>query len=219
MSGPIAIGWYTSLGPTALPSLLRAYTLRFPRTRVELHEDTQNRLRKQLDDGQVGLAIVYDLDLPAEWRTTPLATRQPHVLVGADHRLTGVDGPVRLLDLADDPMILLDAPPNSYHAMEVCRQAGFAPRVAYRTQNYETARAFVGRDLGWTLLVQRPAPEITYEGLPVVAKEIHDPRPDPVSVVVAWHQDSVLSRAARAFIQFTASGQSAFAEFPENHPQ
>ncbi len=219
VSGPIAIGCYTSLGPTVLPSLLRAYTSRYPQTRVELREDTQSRLRKQLDDGELDLAIVYDLDLPAEWRTTLLGTRRPHVLVGPEHRLAGVKGPVRLTELADDPMILLDAPPSSYHALEVCRQAGFAPRVAYRTQNYETARAFVGRDLGWTLLVQRPAPEITYEGLAMVTKEIRDPQPDSVGVVVAWHQGSMLSRAARAFIQFTADEQTHFPDFLGKNPQ
>ncbi|MBE9373616.1 LysR family transcriptional regulator [Saccharopolyspora sp. HNM0983] len=219
VSGPLALGCYTSLGPTVLPSLLRSYTVRYPQTRVELHEDTQNRLRKQLVDGEVDLVIAYALDLPDEWRTAVLGTRRPHVLVGPEHPLTGADGPVRLAELAEDPMILLDAPPSSYHALEVCRQAGFEPRVAYRTQNYETARAFVGRDLGWTLLVQRPAPEVTYEGLPVVVKELHDPRPDPVGVVVAWHRGSMLSRAARAFIRFATSEPEDSADFPGNHPR
>ncbi|MFD2396016.1 LysR substrate-binding domain-containing protein [Prauserella oleivorans] len=53
-------------------------------------------------------------------------------------------GRLRLAELAEDPMVLLDAPPSSEHALDVCRQAGFAPRVAYRTENFETARAFVG---------------------------------------------------------------------------
>lgn len=206
VAGPVAIGCYPALGPTVLPALLAGFTQRFPRARVEFREDTQNRLRTQFDNGELDLAIVYDLELSAEWRKATLMTREPTVLLGSDHRLAGGDGPVRLADLRDDPMVLLDAPPSSNHAMEVCRGAGFAPRVAYRTSNYETARAFVGRGLGWTLLLQRPPLDVTYENLPLVVRPLVDPVPDSVDVVVAWHQDSMLSRVTRAFIHFASTG-------------
>lgn len=201
-AGPMVLGCYPSLGPTILPSLLDEFTGQYPRVDVDFREDTQNRLRKQLDDGELDLAIVYDLDLSPEWRTSVLMGREPMLVLGTDHPLAETEGPVRLADLADEPMILLDAPPSSAHALNVCRAAGFAPRVAFRARNYETARAFVGRGLGWTLLVQRPHFDVTYEGLEVVVKTIVDPPPAPVGIVVAWHQDSLLSRATRAFIDF-----------------
>lgn len=207
VAGPIAIGCYPALGPTILPSMLYGFTTKFPRAQVEFREDTQNRLRAQIEGGELDLAIVYDLDLSPEWRTQELMKREPMVILGADHRLAGVDGPLRLADLADDPMVLLDAPPSSNHALEVCRMAGFAPRVAYRTGNYETARAFVGRGLGWTLLLQRPRFDVTYEGLELVAKSIVDPSPPEVAVVVMWHQDAMLSRVARAFVHFVATSE------------
>lgn len=216
-AGPLVLGCYPSLGPTLLPSLLHAFTQHHPRVDVDFREDTQNRLRKQLDDGEIDLALVYDLSLSPEWRVEVLMIREPRVVLGTDHRLAHQEGPLRLVDLADDPMILLDAPPSSEHAMTTCREAGFAPRIAYRTRNYETARAFVGRGLGWTLLLQRPHFDVTYEGLEVVVKEIVDPAPAPVGIVVAWHRDSLLSRAARSFIQFVA--QRARADFPPGAPE
>lgn len=205
VTGPIAVGCYPALGPTILPSMLYAFTKEFPRASVEFHEDTQNRLRSELERGELDLAIVYDLDLSPEWRTLPLMTREPLVVLGADHPLAGIEGPIRLGDLAEHPMVLLDAPPSTHHAMDVCRRAGFAPEVAYRTANFETARAFVGRGLGWTLLLQRPRVDVTYEGLEVVVKTISEPALPAVHVVVAWHQDVTLSRVARAFIQFVST--------------
>lgn len=86
----------------------------------------------------------------------------------------------------------------------MCRGAGFEPRVALRTSNYETARALVGRGLGWALLVQRTATDVSYEGRPVVAKEVSDPVLPPVKIVVAWPRDARLSRAAQAFVQLVA---------------
>lgn len=216
VAGPLVIGCYPSLSPTVLPALLRSFTQRYPKVRVELREDTQNRLRKQLDDGELDLAIVYDLELSPEWRTTRLATRKPTVLLDAGHRLASCRGRLRLAELAEDPMVLLDAPPSSEHALDVCRQAGFAPRVAYRTENFETARAFVGRGLGWTLLVQRPRHDVTYEGLEVVVKTELDPQPDPVDVVVAWHSASMLSKVSRLFVQFVAARADTSQDSPAN---
>lgn len=89
VAGPVAIGCYPALGPTVLPALLAGFTQRFPRARVEFREDTQNRLRTQLDNGELDLAIVYDLELSAEWRKATLMTREPMVLLGSDHRLAG----------------------------------------------------------------------------------------------------------------------------------
>ncbi|WP_307845946.1 LysR substrate-binding domain-containing protein [Saccharomonospora sp. NB11] len=69
-----------------------------------------------------------------------LSSRAPAVSLAPEHPLASVDGPLRLSDLADEPMVRLDAPPSSHHAMEVCQFAGFAPKIGYRTQNFETAR-------------------------------------------------------------------------------
>ncbi|MBB3664881.1 MULTISPECIES: LysR substrate-binding domain-containing protein [Prauserella salsuginis group] len=218
VAGPLALGCYPSLGPTVLPELFRAFTQCYPDVRIELHEATQNRLRSSLDDGELDLAIAYDLGLSQDWRTSTLGTRDPLVLLAPDHPLAGAPGPLRLVDLAAEPMVLLDAPPSSEHAFEVCRQAGFAPRVAYRTQNFETARAFVGRGLGWTLLVQRPQHDRTYDGSSVVARTDLEPRPDPVEIVVAWNRGSMLSTVSRTFVQFAAGARSTSLESPGNNP-
>jgi DNA-binding transcriptional LysR family regulator len=199
--GPVVVGCYPSLGPTVLPSLIHGFLRRHPRATVEFREDNQDRLRAQIDGGEIDVCIVYDLDLSPEWRTAVLMWRTPMVVLPAGHRLA--ENPqLRLADLADEPMVLLDAPPSSNHALAMCRRAGFAPRVTYRTRNYETARAFVGRGLGWTLLVQRPALDVTYEGLPVVLRDIAEPVLDQVAVVIAWHPNALPSRVTRAFIEF-----------------
>ena len=57
----------------------------------------------------------------------------------------------------------------------------------------------MGRGLGWTILVQRPSGDVTYEGLPVAVSEIATPS-------LARSQSTwcgarlLLSRATRAFL-------------------
>lgn len=199
--GPVRVGCYPSLGPTLLPSLVRAFTVTHPAAIVDLHEGDQNALRRQVDRGELDLALIYTLDIPAEWDIELLLTRRPHVLLHAGHPAAGDAEPLDLAALADEPMVLLDVPPSSGHARSVCAQAGFSPKVAYRTRNYETARSFVGRALGWSLLLQRPHGDVSYEGFPLVARTIGTPPFDAVGVGICWRRGTLLSRPARAFIE------------------
>ena len=204
VTGVLHVGCYTTLGPTVLPPLLDAFGSRYPAARLELREDTLDRLRTAVDARDVDVTIAYDIDLPRHWSTVAWLANAPRVHVGAHHRLAEVDKPVRLIDLADEPLILLDAPPSREHVLEMCRTAGFEPRIAFRTSNFETARALVGRGLGWALLVQRTSTDVSYEGRTVVARDVAEPELAPVPIVVAWPREARLSRAAQAFVQLVA---------------
>lgn len=208
VAGPVAVGCYPSLGPTLLPSLLAGFTRAHPRARVDFREDTQNRLRALLDSHDLDVAFLYDLELEPGLDTATVDVRRPMVLLAADHPLAAAPT-LRLHDLAGEPMVLLDAPPSSGHALSVCAEAGFTPSIAYRAQNFETARSFVGRGLGWTLLLQRPAMDITYEGLPLALRAVVDPEPAAVEVVLAWRKDALPSRVAQTFIDFVVAEQKS----------
>lgn len=200
VSGVVRVGCYPSLAPTVLPVLVSEFTAAHPDARVEIYENTQDELTHRLESGELDLAIMYDLDLDPSWRTAQLAQLQPRAVLPATHRLADSNGPIDLGHLRNDPMVLLDAPPSSNHAYFCCARAGFTPHVVYRARTYETARSFVGRGFGWTLLLQRPSASVTYEGHPVVVKDIGAPTLPPVAVEVVWPPDSLLSRAARTFI-------------------
>lgn len=212
--GMVRLGCYPSLAPTVLPSLVEEFTGRHPSVRLEVHELTQDQLTHRLENGDLDLAIMYDLDLAATWRTATLRHLRPRVFLPAQHRLADSRGPIDLSHLRKDPMVLLDAPPSGNHAFECCARAGFTPRIAHRARTYETARAFVGRGLGWTLLLQRPSSDTTYEGNPVVVKEIGAPVLPEVAVDLVWHPESLLSRATRTFISDAVASTARTAAIP-----
>lgn len=200
LTGPLSIGCYPGLGPTTFPRLLAGFSELHPGVDIEFHEDTQDELPRRLADGELDLAILYDLDLPHDLPRTVLESRVPYVLLPAAHPMAGTK--VDLRDLAREPMVLLDAPPSSGHALALCAQAGVRPQIGYRTETYETARALVGRGLGWSLLVTFPHTQLTYEGLELGVGELDYPIPDPVRVVVAWRDDAAPGHRAREFIRF-----------------
>lgn len=199
-AGVVRLGCYPSLAPTLLPPLITGFAETQPETHLEVTEATQDQLTASLEGGLLDAAIMYDLDLAPTWRRACLAMLTPLVVLPGDHPLAARGGAVDLAELRADPMVLLDAPPSSAHALDCCAIAGFSPRIGYRARTYETARAFVGRGLGWTILMQRPSADVTYEGLPVAVREIATPGIADVSVNVVWHPESLLNRATRAFL-------------------
>jgi hypothetical protein len=62
-------------------------------------------------------------------------------------------------------------------------------------------RTLVGRGLGYGILVQRPANPASYEGYPVVMKEI-EPAVPPVGVDVIWAAGRAPADRVAALIAF-----------------
>ncbi len=208
VTGVLTIGCYTTLGPTVLPPLVEGFRRRNPAVRVELREDTLDGLRGPVDARDIDVAMAYDIDLPRHWDKVVWQRSAPRVHLSADHPLAQADS-LHLLDLAAEPMVLLDIPPSREHVLGMCRAVGLQPRVALRTGNYETARAFVGRGLGWSLMVQRTPSEVSYEGRRVVTREVTEPQLPPVSIVVTWPHEARLSRAAQAYVHLVAGAAAA----------
>lgn len=182
--GPITIGCYPTLARTILPPLLQGFGRLHPRVDLAVLEATHDRLRGPLEDGRVDVAFVYDTLIPGEPQRAKLFELPAHVIVAADDPLAA-EGVVRLEQLVDRDLILLDAPPSSEHTLSLFAARGLTPRVRHRVQSSEAVRALVARGLGYGILVQRPANPASYEGYPVAMLEI-SPAVPPVGVDVIW---------------------------------
>ena len=194
VAGTVRVGCYTTLAPGLLPATIGRFTARHPRARVEFVEGSQDVLQRGLLDGELDVAVLYDHRLDPVLELTPLSSNTPHLVLPRDHRLVHGSAPVALADLVDEPMVLLDLPPSSEHALGVCLAAGLSPRIRYRTVNAETARALVGQGLGFTVLAQ-PEPGGRDEVAAVPIAE--DPAPLPI--VMGWSGRVAPTATARAF--------------------
>lgn len=198
--GPITIGCYPTLAPTILPPLLQGFGREHPRVELAIVEATHDRLEGRLEAGQVDVAFVYDTLIPGEPQRATLFELPAHVVVAGDDPLASAAS-VRLEELVERDLILLDAPPSSEHTLSLFAARGLIPRVRHRVQSYEAVRALVGRGLGYGILVQRPANPASYEGYPVAMLEIA-PAVPPVGVDVIWPASPEPTRRARVLIDY-----------------
>ncbi|HWH25599.1 MAG TPA: LysR family transcriptional regulator [Pseudolysinimonas sp.] len=203
LSGALAVGCYVTLAPTLMPTLLERFGAEHPAVRTDFVEGTQLELEAALIAGSLDVAVLFDMDLGDSIATAELFRLRPHVVVNADNPLAA-HKTVRLRELADLPFVLLDVPPSSANAIHILRDAGIDPQVRYRTTSLETARSLIGRGMAWSILLQRPPSNVTYEGGQVHALEIADPV-DDVRVLMGWSRTAHLSRAAQEMVQISAA--------------
>lgn len=207
LAGPLAVGCYVSLAPTVLPPLLEGFARLHPEVTLDFFEGSQDEIQEKLFSGALDLAVLYDMDLGSGLESVLLYSSSGYVLLDAGHRFAAA-AEVRLVDLQQEPMILLDAPPSSRHTMSLFERAGVQPRIQYRTTDFELTRSLVGRGLGYTVLVQRPRGDLTYEGLPVLARPI-TPAVKTVVVKLAWPARIRLNDRALALVDFAQDSVGA----------
>jgi DNA-binding transcriptional LysR family regulator len=197
-SGTIRVGCFDTLAPVLVPQLLVAAAEHNPGLMVDVTEGQSDVLQEQLLDGLTDLAVMYGLELMPGLRTELLWTMRLYVVLPGDHRFARRSS-VRLADLAGEPMIMLDAPPSRMHMLTALAGIGITPTVGRVTHNFETLRSLVGRGYGWGLLVQHPAVDRSYEGLPIRSLRIEEPI-EPAPVVAVTVAGSASPRRTQAVI-------------------
>ncbi|GEK86405.1 LysR family transcriptional regulator [Microbacterium aerolatum] len=198
--GPITIGCYPTLVPTVLPHLLRGFEERHPKIDLVILEITHERLDERLAAGEIDAAFIYDALVPGHPFREHLYALPQHILLAADHPLAHRES-IRLEEMINDDLILLDIPPSSENTLNLFTSRGIAPRVRHRTASYEAVRTLVGRGLGYGILMHRPVNPASYEGLPVIMKNISPPV-EPVAVDVIWSVELEPPQRVRALIDF-----------------
>jgi DNA-binding transcriptional LysR family regulator len=197
--GPLHVVCFSPIAPFYLPSILAGLKRDHPGLEVHVTEAVAGEVGEYLESGRAEVALTYDLALGDGIDRDVLAEIHPYAALPAAHRLAG-EGSVKLADLVDEPMILVDLPFSREYFIGVFTERGLQPNVQYRSSSYETVRAMVAQDHGYSLLHQRPATDSTYAGGRVVAVPLAD-EVRPLRVVVASLQSMRMSRRAGAFAE------------------
>lgn len=181
--GSIRIACFVTLAPFVIPSLLAELGNKYPDLTVEVVEADAAAIEDTVRSGDAELAIAYDFAYSADIDCERVATSTPYVLLPKGHRLASKPR-IKLAQLADEPMILLDLPRSREYFVTMLSDAGVEPVVRYRSDSYEAVRTLVARGHGFSILNQRPASTLTYDGSEVAELDIADgAQPLPIVLV------------------------------------
>lgn len=200
LAGRLTVGCYTTMAPLLVPRLFSAFREHHPAIELELVEGSTDRIRAELRAGICEVALLYEFGLGDDVEHERLYELRPHLVLHENHRLAGEEE-IDLRDIAHEPFILFEVAPAASNTFEVFAQAGVQPRIAYRTSNFELTRTLAARGLGYTMLIQKPAVDASYDGSRVVTRHIAG-LGSRYPVVLAWSRSARLTRRAEAFRTF-----------------
>ena len=197
VTGDFNVGCFMTIASFYMPGLIRSFESAYPEAHIRLNEGMQTDLVGGLETGQFELAVLYDVDLEGRLETEVLADFPPYALLAEEHPLADRQT-ISLADLTNEPMILLDILPSSHYFTTLFIHLGFEPNIRYRSPSFETVRSMVGNGFGYSVLVTRPAGDLTYDGKRIVAIPLVDDVPQG-RVVLARMAGTRPTRFAQAF--------------------
>jgi DNA-binding transcriptional LysR family regulator len=199
LRGQLVVGCFVTLAPIVLPELAQGFMQAYPATQILPREDHQPGLLEGLRRAEIDIAITYDLQISEDIAFEPLVALPPHALFGDDHPLAGKPV-VRLKELAELPMVLLDLPLSREYFMGLFQQERLEPTVAWRSQNHDVVRALVANGYGYALANVRPRADIALDG-----RRIHRVRLSgdlqPMRLGIATLRQLKPNRLVAAFLQ------------------
>ncbi len=195
--GPIAIGALSTIAPLLSAKFRKSFEAKYPAADVSLYTGDQVALFHKLARAEIDLAITYDMEIPQDIHFEGLTALKPYVMLHCDHPMAGQDD-VSLLEIAPEPLVLLDLPLSRDYFLSTFRSVGVTPTIADRTSDLSVARSLVANGFGYSLL--NIGTQIAYapDGQPLAILPI---REDVGAVTLGLATKQTLSQSAivRAF--------------------
>jgi DNA-binding transcriptional LysR family regulator len=198
LQGPLSVGCYVTIAPFLMPGIVTTFRDEHPEVSVDLHDGPVAHLQGLLRDGVCDLLIAYDLDLDDDIERIPIQLTSPYALLPRDHPLADNDT-ITLRELSTEPLVLLDRPQPTHYFLDLFESVGLNPVIGHRTSSFELVRSFVARGVGYSLLIQRPSGDMSYEGLPLVCRPLKDPA-HRLTIVIGMLRGSRRTRRTEAFV-------------------
>jgi DNA-binding transcriptional LysR family regulator len=152
VTGSVHFGCIPSAAAYIVPPILASFSRNWPGIEVNLMEAGASELERDVLDGTADFAIISAPHAPELLEVTPLIEEELLLVVPLLHPL-GERETVTLRDLEGEPLVMLGGTFTlGPYVLDLCRHAGFEPRVAYETGALESVKSFVRNGLGVAVL-------------------------------------------------------------------
>lgn len=205
--GRLVIGLSTLRSTYLMPKILPIFYKKFPGIEVILVEDNSSELEKMAIKGSIDIAI---MTFPIEENLFDyeyIFTEEILVAIPPEHPLKekiihdkqGNRPKIKISELSDESFILLKQDQKLHHvATNLCKKAGFKPKIILESESIEAANALVSAGMGVTFipdslnLMRLSSPNPIYlsiEDIPLTRE-----------LVIAYRKGRYLSKASQEFI-------------------
>ncbi len=203
--GKLIVGSLPITGSHILPLVLPVFKSAYPEIDIVLVEETSANLEHLTSNGQTDVSL---LSLPLQEPSLTYETvieEEICLAVPPGHPLAAMERggkapALKIEHLQDEPFIILKKGQGFRQiALDLCREAGFAPNVVFESSNIETVQSLVAAGMGVAFVPRMVARKKSNPFAPVYLS-FSDPKPSR-TLVIAFRKGRYLSKAADAFIR------------------
>jgi DNA-binding transcriptional LysR family regulator len=157
--GRLRMASFATAGATLMPLAIATFRAAHPDVELHLAEGEPAETVPQLQNGEVDLALLFEFDgaserIEAELDRTFLLRDPMHLALPAGHPLASRRR-IGLADLHDQSWVQTSAESAcARHVVSSCLAAGFSPRVAFESDDYQTVQGLVAAGVGVALIPQ-----------------------------------------------------------------
>ncbi len=158
-AGRLRVASFPSAGAALVPLAIAAFRASHPGVEVILAEGEPEEIAPRLRAGEFDLVLLYEFEgvgerLGAGIRRFELLEDPLHLALPGDHLLARRSR-LRLEDLSGESWVQTSATsPCARHVVRSCHAAGFEPRVAFESDDYQTVQGLVAAGVGVGLIPQ-----------------------------------------------------------------
>ncbi|HTF52578.1 MAG TPA: LysR family transcriptional regulator [Pseudonocardia sp.] len=156
-AGSLRLASFATANARIVPTALAAVVAVRPNAEVQLDEGEPDEVLDGVLDGALDAAVVFDYDRdprdwPVELRRAQLLAEPFALAVAPEHRLAG-SAEVDLAQAAEETWICTRADTSGARSLvRLAAEAGFTPRIVFRSNDYGVVRELVARNLGVAML-------------------------------------------------------------------
>src|SRR3954467_1981787 len=155
--GRLRLSSFPTASATLMTRALSLFRQRFPKVELEFTEAETEDAFPALKRGDFDLAVIFDypafpLDFSRDVEAEMIYEEPMRVALPPGHPLAAAKS-VRIEDLAGEDW-LCGAMPSScrFQVINLCREAGFEPRITFQSEDYGVIKGFVAGGLGVSIL-------------------------------------------------------------------
>ncbi|WP_445148772.1 LysR family transcriptional regulator [Baekduia sp. Peel2402] len=166
--GEVRLWFSHTLGSWLVPALVGAYRDAHPAVRFRLTQRGTVGLIGAFDDGAADVILMGPRPAARSHLAWHHLITEPVLLAVPPHHRLATRKSVKLEEIADEPFIAM-APGNALRRLadDLCRAAGFEPRIAFEGDEIATLRGLIAAGLGVGLVTpQRVAAEAVQTATP-----------------------------------------------------
>ncbi|WNQ08867.1 LysR family transcriptional regulator [Paenibacillus aurantius] len=198
--GSIRLGLPPMVGVSFFPEMMGRFGERYPGIAIRMVEDGSKKLENELRGGGLDVAVILLPTGDSALDGYVFVEESLQLVLSPLHPLADKES-IRLAELAREPFILFreDFALND-RILAACREAGFEPRVAYESAQWDFISRMAAERLGVALLPTTICRQLDPGRIRVVP--LNDPI-IPWRLAMMWRKEGYLSFAAREWIRFS----------------